>query len=314
MNAALHTLTIRTLRTAILAGLALMPAMAFADDLPDISSLAASAEPPTFDSADAAVAAMKTALRDNDLEALAVLLGLDAAKLKADANTAATFAQIRNGAEKRVVVEDVDDRKLVEIGDKLWPLPFPLVKDGDGKWSFDTYAGLQEIVNRRVGQNELEAIATMRAYVDAQSDYRALDRDGDGVLEYAQRLISSEGRTDGLYWPAEQGDGDSPAGEFVDQAALADGNDGYFGYRYRILTRQGGNIAGGDHDYIINGNMIVGFALIAWPVRYGETGVKTFEVNQSGIVYEADLGGETEALVKRIRSFNPDRNWNVVGD
>ena len=208
------------------------------------------------------------------------------------------------------------DRRLLQIGQKLWPLPFPLVKVEDGKWAFDTYAGLEEIVNRRVGENELQTIETMRAYVDAQEDYASEDRDGDGVEEFAQKLISSEGMTDGLYWPADEINGESPAGDFVVQAELDDAGkgEGYFGYKYRILTGQGDHIAGGAYDYVINGNMIAGFALIAWPVKYADTGVNTFVVNQHGVVYETDLGAATKSIVKYIDRFNPDEAWKVVAD
>ncbi len=285
-------------------------------DQVDISSFASADEPSTFGDPKAALDAFKAALAANDLAAFAKLLGLDADKLKADENTMSTFAQIREGAAKQVVVQDLADRKLLQLGDKLWPFPFPLVKGEDGKWAFDTFAGLEEIVNRRVGENELQAIDTMNEYVDAQREYATQDRDGDGVLEYAQKLISSEGKTDGLYWPAAQGDGDSPAGDFADEAALqkAKQGEGYFGYRFRILTGQGDNIDGGAYDYVINGNMIAGFALLAWPVKYGETGVNTFVVNQQGIVYETDLGPSTEAIVKYIDRFNPGDDWSIVND
>ncbi|WP_274627095.1 DUF2950 domain-containing protein [Arvimicrobium flavum] len=283
---------------------------------PDISSLAAAEEPPAFDSVDEALAAYKTALADDDIGALARLFGLDAEKLKADENAAETFKLLREGTARQLIVKGGDDRKLLAIGAKLWPLPFPLVKGQDGKWAFDTYAGLEEIVNRRVGENELEAIETARDYVEAQRDYADEDRDGDGVLEFAQKLVSSEGMTDGLYWPTDEINGESPAGEFADQAELegAKKGEGYFGYRFRILTGQGDQIAGGAYDYIINGNMIAGFGLLAWPITYGETGVKTFAVNQSGIVYEADLGPATEQIVKYIDRFNPDDSWKVVPD
>ncbi len=203
----------------------------------------------------------------------------------------------------------------LQIGEKLWPLPFPLVKGEDGKWAFDTYAGLEEIVNRRVGENELQTIETMRAYVDAQEDYASEDRDEDGVEEFAQKLVSREGTTDGLYWPTDDVNGESPAGD-LDQSELDDAakGEGYFGYKYKILTGQGDHIAGGAYDYVINGNMIAGFALIAWPAKYGETGVKTFAVNQHGVVYEIDLGPSTEAIVKYIDRFNPDGSWEVVAD
>jgi len=300
----------------------LLPVAAFAQeqqdkqDQVDISSFASADEPPTFSDPKAAVDTFKAALAANDPVAFAKLLGLDAEKLKADENTMSTFAQIREGSAKQLVVQDSGDRKMLQLGVKLWPFPFPLVKGEDGKWAFDTFAGLEEIVNRRVGENELQAIETMSEYVDAQREYAAQDRDGDGVLEYAQKLISSEGQTDGLYWPAAQGDGDSPAGDFADEAALlkAKQGEGYFGYRFRILTGQGDNIDGGAYDYVINGNMIAGFALLAWPVKYAETGVNTFVVNQQGVVYQSDLGPSTEAIVKYIDRFNPSDDWSVVND
>jgi hypothetical protein len=282
----------------------------------DISSFAGSEKSPAFDDPAAAVEAFKAALVANDLGALAKLVGLDAEKLKADENAASTFAQIREAAAKQLTVEDLDDRKVLQLGEKLWPFPFPLVKDKDGKWAFDTTAGLEEIVNRRVGENELQAINTMREYIDAQREYATQDRDDDGVLEYAQKLVSTPGKTDGLYWPPDQGDGDSPVGNFADQAALdkAKSGEGYFGYRFRVLTGQGDNVAGGRYDYVINGNMIAGFALVAWPVKYGETGVATFAVNQEGVVYQVDLGQSTESMASAIRRFNPGDDWSVVND
>jgi hypothetical protein len=278
-----------------------------------LDALVSADEPPAFDDPSKAVDAFKAALAADDFAGVAKLLGLDPAKLKAEEGVTDTYTKIREGAAKQLVVKDIGDRKELDIGDELWPLPFPLVKGEDGEWAFDTYAGLEEVVNRRIGENELQAIATMHAYVDAQQDYASEDRDGDGVLEFAQKLVSSEGETDGLYWPADQGDGDSPAGPFVDQAQLsaAKGGEGYFGYRYRIITRQGDKVAGGAYDYGINGNMIAGFALIAWPVKYEETGVTTFVVNQAGIVYGKDLGPDTEKTVKNITRFNPDDSWEI---
>jgi hypothetical protein len=306
----------RIFGAALLASSLLVSAPAFAQEEIDISSFAAAEEPPAFDNPAAAVDSFKAVLDADDLEGLAKLLGLDPAKLKDDEASLETFAKMREGAAKQLVVDDRGDRMTVEIGERLWPLPFPLVKGDDGKWSFDTYAGLEEIVNRRVGENELEAISTARAYVDAQQDYAEADHDGDGVLEYAQKLISTEGETDGLYWPTDEVNGESPAGDGIDQAELdkSRAGEGYFGYKFRILTGQGDNIAGGAYDYVINGNMIAGYALVAWPARYGETGMKTFAVNQQGIVYEADLGEATEQIVKYIDSFNPDDTWDVVVD
>ena len=202
---------------------------------------------PQFADAGAAVDAFKAALAANDMDGVAKLLGLDPVKLKEAEGMADRFAEIRTGAQKLLSVSGGDDRKIINLGDEVWPFPFPVAKGADGKWAFDTQAGIEEIVNRRVGENELQAIATARAYVEAQRDYASADHDDDGVQEYAQKLVSSEGLTDGLYWPIEQGDGDSPAGSFVDQAAMdkAKAGDGYFGYRFRILRAQGNNIAGG---------------------------------------------------------------------
>ena len=284
-------------------------------DVPEIESFLSASEPPVFDTPEAALDAFKAALQTDGVDAVATLLGLDAAKLKADENTDVTLAAIKEGAAKQLILSGDGDRRTVQIGEKLWPLPFPVVKGDDGKWAFDTFDGLAEIVNRRVGENELQAIETMRAYVDAQEDYASEDRDEDGVEEFAQKLVSSEGTTDGLYWPTDDVNGESPAGD-LDQSELDDAakGEGYFGYKYKILTGQGAEIAGGAYDYVINGNMIAGFGLVAWPAKYGETGVKTFAVNQHGVVYETDLGPATSDVVKYIDRFNPGDSWTVVAD
>ncbi|MBS7543968.1 DUF2950 domain-containing protein [Ancylobacter oerskovii] len=281
------------------------------------ADVAARQPSPGFGDPAQAVEALKAALAGNDFDGVARLLGLDAGKLRASDGVMDTFDKIRQGAAERLEVEDVAaDRKILDIGRELWPLPFPLVKNAEGKWAFDTAAGLDEIENRRIGENEIEAIATLRAYVDAQRTYATADHDGDGVLEFARKLISSPGQTDGLYWPPEQGDGDSPAGPAIDAGSLekAKQGKGYFGYRFRILQGQGDRVAGGRYDYVINGNMIAGFGLIAWPVAYGETGVHSFVVNQAGIVYEKDLGPDTAARVEKIRRFDPDKSWEIVKD
>ncbi len=293
------------------------PGAAFAQDAepPEIESLAAATAPPSFKSPDDALEAFKTALAAKGSDAVAAVLGLDHAKLAADENTAATLTAIREGAAKQLSLEGEGDRRIVLVGEKLWPLPFPIVKGEGGEWAFDTEAGLEEIVNRRVGENELQTIATMRDYVDAQEEYASQDRNGDAVEEFAQKLISSEGQTDGLYWPYDPVNGESPAGD-LNESELQDAakGEGYFGYKYKILTGQGDNVAGGAYDYVINGHMIAGFGLLAWPAKYGETGVKTFAVSRQGIVYETDLGPATADIVKYIDSFNPDERWDIVTD
>ncbi len=274
------------------------------------------AHPTAFETAEDAVTAFKATLAANDFEGLTQLLGLDTVEFQKAEGVTERVAEIREGAAKLLSVEEDGDQRILKIGHEVWPFPFPLRKNDDGKWAFDTYAGLEEIINRRVGENELQAIATMKAYVEAQREYVSADHDGDGVLEYAQKLISSEGTTDGLYWPIEQGDGESPVGPFVDQAAMdkANAGDGYFGYKFRILKAQGDLVAGGRYNYVINGNMIAGFGLVAWPAKYAETGVHTFVVNHAGIVYEADLGDKTNDIAPKIRRFNPSDSWSIVKD
>jgi len=286
------------------------------DDTPGLIDFAAEEEPPAFDTPEQAVDAFKAALAANDFDGLARLLGLDAAKLRAAGDAMDTFNQMREAAAKRVHVDDKPDLQIVELGKQLWPVPFPIVKGDDGKWAFDTYAGIDEIIDRRVGENEIETIATLRELADAQEEYKELDRDGDGVLEYAAKLISTPGTTDGLYWPEDQDGSESPAGEIPDetQMAKARNDEGYFGYRYRMLTSQGDNIVGGKQDYVVNGNLTDGYAIVAWPVTYAETGVKTFLMNKDGVVYEKDLGADTADMVKEILVFNPDDSWELSPD
>lgn len=289
------------------------PAVALAPSLQSFVS----GTPAQFDSPNAAVAAFKDTLTKGDLTALAALLGLDATKLKTADGIADRLADLQMAAAKRVSVTENADRRVVSLGPDVWPFPFPLVRDTKtGKWAFDPDAGVQEIANRRIGENELQAIETARLYVDAQREYASSDHDGNGVLEYARRLISRPGRTDGLYWPPEQGDGESPIGPNIDPGALdkAEAGKGYFGYRFRVLERQGKRIAGGAYDYVINGHMVAGFGLIAWPVEYGRTGITTFVINQAGVLYEKDLGPRTADIVQTIHSFNPGSSWKVVPD
>lgn len=272
--------------------------------------------PPSFSTPTAAVDELKRALNQERADDLAALLGLSATKLGASDEAMSSYAAIRIGAKRQVRMRDLEGRKIVLIGDRLWPLPFPLVEDEDGAWAFDTEVGLEEIVNRRVGANELATIQTIQDYVQAQYEYGREDRDEDGVLEFAQKLISNAGTRDGLYWPSGDFDTESPAGALVETAAFdqAKHGDGYYGYRYRILTGQGGNVVGDKQSYIVNGNMTGGFALVAWPASYRSTGLQTFVVNGAGIIYETDLGENTEKLASEIREFDPNEKWNIASD
>jgi hypothetical protein len=218
------------------------------------------------------------------------------------------------------LVQDSTGHMILEVGPSDWPFPIPIVKTANG-WRFDTEAGREEILNRRIGHNELEVLRVLRAYVQAQREYASEDRDGDGVLEFAQRLTSSPGQTDGLYWPTDWNGETSPLGPLVADAQ----GEGYFGkkkdpdvgpqpfygYYFKILTRQGKNAPGGKYDYIINGNMIAGFAMLAWPAEYGESGVMTFIVNQQGRVYQRDLGPKTAKLASSMEVYDPDRSWTL---
>jgi hypothetical protein len=212
---------------------------------------------------------------------------------------------------------------VLEVGTNAWPFPIPLVRTTNG-WQFDTQAGVEELLNRRIGRNELDVLGVMRAYVDAQREYASRDRDGDNVLEYAQKIRSSPGKTDGLYWPPELNGEVSPLGPWVAQAqsegylseprAADAGPQPFHGYLFKILTRQGKHAPGGKYNYIINGNMIGGFALAAWPARYGDSGVMTFIVNQQGRVYQKDLGERTARIVKGMSAYDPDTSWQASQD
>lgn len=273
-------------------------------------------KPPSFTEPSAALDQFRDVLKANDVDGLAQLLGLDAAKLRASNEAMLSLALIRDGASRQLRLQDVQEFKVVAVGEVLWPLPFPLSRQEDGRWAFDTEIGLEEIVNRRIGENELAAIRTVQEYVEAQFEYALVDEDNDRVHEFAQRLISTPGRHDGLYWEPREDEEESPAGPMIETAAFskAKRGDGYYGYRYRILTGQGPNVLGGEHSYVINGNMTNGFALVAWPVRYRVTGVQTFVVDHSGIVYERDLGDSTEKRASAIRLFNPDDRWDITQD
>ena len=221
------------------------------------------------------------------------------------------------------LVHESDTKCVLEVGTNSWPFPVPIVKK-DGRWFFDTEAGKEEILSRRIGKNELAMLGVMRAYVDAQREYASRDRNGDEVLEYAQRIASTPGTKDGLYWPPDLDGEISPLGPLVADAqerGIQHGSKGqettrqpFHGYFFKILTRQGKHAPGGKYDYIINGHMIGGFALVAWPAEYGESGIMTFIVNQQGRVYQKDLGPKTGKLAPAMKVYDPDPSWTVSPD
>lgn len=221
--------------------------------------------------------------------------------------------------EKRHRIEaEGESKAIIVMGDEDWPYPIPLVKQEAG-WRFDVVAGAQEVVDRRVGRNELDAIQLCRTYVEAQRAFAAKDRSGNGPHEYAQKLMSSEGKHDGLYWPVAEGEEESPVGPLVAQAeaggygaATAEGKAPFKGYYYRILTEQGPHADGGARNYLVGGRMTGGFALVAYPSGYLSSGIMTFVVNQDGIVFQKNLGPETKTIAENMTAYDPDNSWKAV--
>jgi hypothetical protein len=284
-----------------------------------------------FGSPDEALKALTDAAKASDTNAIHAIFGPEGEGLMSPDVVQATEgfnAFVKRLAEKATWVNESDSKADLEIGDDAWPFPIPLVKT-NGQWFFDVAAGREEILNRRIGMDELGAIDVCRAYVDAQREYASQDRNHDEVLEYAEHLFSTPGTHDGLYWPAP-GDSDelSPLGVLVAQARdegyhhktglLSDKDNAfakqtpYHGYYFKILTRQGKHAPGGKYCYIINGHMIGGFAFVAWPVEWGNTGVMTFIVNQQGKIFQKDLGPKTAKCAKAITTYDPDDSWTVV--
>lgn len=282
----------------------------------------AQAAPSEFSSAEEAVNALVSAAKAEGTQEIVRVLGaegediVDSGDPVADAQRRAKFIAAFDEANK---LDHVSDAKTVlVIGHDEFPFPIPLVQVG-GKWHWDTVAGLDEILTRRIGENELATIEVAHAYVDAQREYAAVDRDGLGP-EYARRLMSRTGKKDGLYWPTSAGEDVSPLGPLVANArgegyarsSRSDAPRAYHGYLYRILYSQGPAAEGGAQDYIVHGRMIGGFGLIALPVDYGNSGVMTFIVNDDGTVFQKDLGPETGRIAARIQTFNPDSTWTKV--
>jgi len=277
------------------------------------------AEQLTFATPDAAVDALIVAVAADDVEKLLDIFGQE---YKGDLIGGDEIAFRENRkilagalADAARLQDDDKDTKTLVVGAKAWPFPFPIVRQA-GVWRFNTEAGIEEVVNRRIGRNELGAIELCRATMDAQIQYAGADRDGDEVREFAQKILSGDGQKDGLYWEAGDGEALSPFGPLVAEARdYLEGRevgDPFKGYYYKIITRQGAETPGGRYDYIINGNMIAGFAMIAFPADYGNSGIMTFICNHQGKVYQKDLGEDSDLIASGMVVYNPDSTWSEV--
>jgi hypothetical protein len=280
-----------------------------------VSSTDSSSTRTRFEKPDAAFEALVATVRTNDTAKAALMLGpelddvLNSGDPVADRESHRAFVAMYDQAHN---VQMTDVGAVLSVGNEDWPLPIPVVQDERG-WYFDTEEGLEEVLDRRVGRNELATIQICLAYIDAQREYTSVDRDGDGLLEYAQKFRSSEGKKDGLYWPTSAGEPLSPLGNLAADSSREGYNPDrssqdlrpYHGYYFRILKSQSRSAKGGAYDYLVDDSMIGGCALIAHPARYGISGVMTFIVNHDGVVYEKDLGKNTEELAAAIALFDP---------
>lgn len=281
--------------------------------------------PRTFTSPAVAAAALISAAKSGDTNAILAVLGpatkrwiLTGDKVQ-DARARAKF--VADYERKHKIEMTGADRATLVIGDDDYPFAFPIVKSAAG-WSFDPKQGREEILARRIGENELNTIQVIRAIADAQHDYANADRDGDGLRTYAAKFRSGKGKRDGLHWHAAPGEPLSPLGPLVARAtaegykpgasATDDETGSYHGYRFKLLKKQGPNAPGGQYDYVVKGKMIGGFAVLAYPAKYGASGVMSFMINQDGQVYEADLGPETAAKAGAMVSFDPGPGWKKV--
>jgi len=275
----------------------------------------------TFGSPEEAVKAFVEALKPNDVKALEAIFGPGSRDLLWSGDPVADQSgreRLLKLYEQKHRLEVTEAKAVMNLGNEDWPFAVPIVKKG-GLWYFDTKHGKEEILARRIGQNELSAIQGCLAYVDAQREYALKDRDTDGLLEYAQKIRSDQGKKNGLYWEMKAGEGQSPLGPFF-AAAQEKGYTGkaggkpipYHGYYYRILNGQGKNAPDGAYGYMVKGNMIGGFALVAYPAKYASSGVMTFILNHDGVVYQKDLGRNTAKAVQAMKLFNPDSTWKKV--
>jgi len=283
----------------------------------------ADAQQKTFKTPEEAVNSLMDAVRVNDTKELLAIFGpggkdlISSGDEVADRTTRGRF--VKDYEETNKLLRETDNKVTLIVGKEDWPFPIPIVKVGES-WRYDTKAGKEELLNRQIGRNELNTIQVCLAMVDAQREYALKDRDGDNLLEYAQKFRSAKGKKDGLYWEVKEGETQSPLGPLAAKAVeegygggkVSDKPIPYYGYFYKILKAQGKNAPGGAYDYVVRGKMIGGFAFIAYPSQYGISGVMTFIVNHDGVVYQKDLGRDTEKIASTMKKFDPDKTWNKV--
>jgi len=275
----------------------------------------------SYASPEEAVKALINAIKANNNQELLAIFGPEGKDIissgdeVADKNAREKF--LSDYEQMNKLEKETPDKVVLDIGSEDWPFPIPIVKKGE-TWVFDTKEGKDEILSRRIGRNELDTIEVMHAYVDAQREYVSKGRDGNGDIEFAQKIISTKGKHDGLYWEAKEGEEMSPFGPLVAEATQegytvkktqSGQSTPYHGYFFKILKRQGKNAPGGQYDYVANGKMILGFALLAYPAKYGSSGIMTFIVNQDDAVYQKDLGKNTAKIAESITKYNPDSTW-----
>ncbi len=281
-------------------------------------SQAAAARQKGFSSPDEAVQQLVSAVRENNTERMIAILGPGSMELVSSGDEVADKAgreKFLKSYDQMHSLQRKNGRATLVTGPDNWPMPIPIVKKGK-EWVFDAKEGQQEILNRRIGRNELRVMDVLHAYVQAQQDYSCKNYSGTGTGEFAQRLISSGGKHDGLYWKAKEGEAQSPLGPLFALAAEEGYTDSnlqpFHGYHFRILTGQGKHADGGAYSYLDKGRMILGFALVAYPAEYGNSGVMTFIVNQKGVIYEKNLGKNTKRLAGEMKLFDPDKTWKRV--
>lgn len=288
-------------------------------------SYAATGQQKIFSSPEEAVESFVAAVRADDIKEMHAILGPGSEALISSGDEIADKTgreEFLKAYDKRNRLGKVPaDKRVLHIGDDDWSLPIPIVKKG-ATWFFDTRKGRQEVLNRRIGRNELQVIDVLHSYVEAQHDYATKDCSGGGSVEFAQRFISSNGKHDGLYWQTKEGEEMSPLGPLVAQAS----KEGYavneqtlslspfHGYYFKILKGQGKHADGGAYNYVVKGKMLLGFALVAYPAQYGNSGVMSFIVNQEGIIYEKNLGKNTKRAAEALKLFDPDKTWKKVSE